>query len=78
MILPMNMVPILIILSAVVFVGIVTVMLRKTIKHDRAAIASDMDEPHEVETYKQIFKLNPIPIPMEMDQILYPSSGMVK
>ena len=55
MILPMNMVPILIILSAVVFVGIVTVMLRKTIKHDRAAIASDMDEPHEVETYKQQF-----------------------
>lgn len=51
----MNWMPIIIILSAVVFVGIVTVMLRKTIKHDRAAIASDMDEPHEVETYKQQF-----------------------
>lgn len=55
MILPMNMTPILIILSALVFIGIVTVMLRKTIKHDRAAIASDMDEPHEIETYKQQF-----------------------
>ncbi len=55
MIAPMNMVPILIILSALVFIGIVTVMIRKTIKHDRAAIASDMDEPHEIETYKQQF-----------------------
>lgn len=55
MILPMNMTPILIVLSALVFIGIVTVMLRKTIKHDRAAIASDMDEPHEIETYKQQF-----------------------
>lgn len=55
MILPMNMTPILIILSALVFIGIVTVMIRKTIKHDRAAIASDMDEPHEIETYKQQF-----------------------
>ena len=55
MIAPMNWVPIIIVVSAVVFIGIVTVMLRKTIKHDRAAIASDMDEPHEVETYKQQF-----------------------
>ena len=55
MIAPMNWMPIIIILSAVVFVGIVTVMLRKTIKHDRAAIAGDMDEPHEIETYKQQF-----------------------
>lgn len=52
---PVNMVPIIIVLSAVVFIGIVTVMLRKTIKHDRAAIASDMDEPHEIETYRQQF-----------------------
>ena len=51
----MNWEPILIILAAVVFVGIVTAMLRKTIKHDRAAIASDMDEPHEIQTYKEQF-----------------------
>jgi len=51
----MNMVPLLIIFSAVVFIGIVTVMLRKTIKHDREAIASDMDEPHEIERYRQQF-----------------------
>ena len=55
MMVAMNMVPILIILSSVVFIGIVTVMLRKTIKHDRAAIAADMDEPHEIETYRQQF-----------------------
>lgn len=51
----MNMTPILIILAAVVLVGIITFMLRKTIKHDRAAIAGDMDEPHEIETYRQQF-----------------------
>lgn len=51
----MNMTPVLIILAAVVLIGIITVMLRKTIKHDKAAIASDMDEPHEIETYRQQF-----------------------
>ena len=35
--------------------GIITVMLRKTIKHDRAAIAGDMEKPGDVETYRQQF-----------------------
>jgi hypothetical protein len=51
----MNMTPIIIILASVVLVGIITVMLRKTISHDREAIASDMDEPHEIETYRKQF-----------------------
>jgi hypothetical protein len=51
----MNMTPIIIILASVVLVGIITIMLRKTISHDRAAIASDMDEPHEIDTYRQQF-----------------------
>lgn len=51
----MNMTPILIIVAAVILVGIITVMLRKTIKHDRAAIAGDMAKPDDVETYRQQF-----------------------
>lgn len=51
----MNMTPILIILAAVVLIGIITVMLRKTIKHDRAAIADDMGAPDDVETYRKQF-----------------------
>lgn len=51
----MNMTPIIIILAAVVLVGIITVMLRKTIKHDRAAIANDMADPKDIETYRQQF-----------------------
>ena len=49
------MTPIIIILASIVLVGIITVMLRKTISHDREAIASDMDEPHEIETYRKQF-----------------------
>ena len=52
---PMDMTPILIIASAVVLVALITIALRKTIKHDRAAIKGDMDEPHEVEQYKKNF-----------------------
>jgi hypothetical protein len=51
----MNMVPILIILSAVVLVALIWAALRLTIRHDRAAIKADMDEPHEVETYREQF-----------------------
>lgn len=51
----MDMTPIIIIVAAVVLVGIITVMLRKTIKHDRAAIADDMSEPRDIETYREQF-----------------------
>jgi hypothetical protein len=51
----MNMTPILIILASVIVVGIITVMLRKTIKHDRAAIAGDMESPEDIETYREQF-----------------------
>lgn len=51
----MNLTPILIIVAAVVLVGIITVMLRKTITHDRAAITGDMDDPQDIETYRQQF-----------------------
>lgn len=52
----MDMVPILIVLAAVVFIGLVAVALRRTIRHDRAAIAADMDEPHEIQTYEQSWR----------------------
>jgi hypothetical protein len=51
----MNMTPIIIIIAAVVLVGIITVMLRKTIKHDRAAIADDMGGPEDIDTYRKQF-----------------------
>lgn len=44
---------ILIIASAVVLIGLITVALRLTIKRDRAAIHADMDEPHEIDAYKK-------------------------
>ncbi|MFM9033006.1 MAG: hypothetical protein ACKOQ4_01720 [Mycobacterium sp.] len=51
----MNMTPIIIIASAVVLVALITIALRKTIRHDRAAIQSDMDEPHEIQRYRDNF-----------------------
>jgi hypothetical protein len=52
----MDTVPLLIILTAVVLIGAITFALRKTIKHDRAAIRSDMDEAHEIQTYNEQFR----------------------
>ncbi len=52
---PMDIIPIIIIAAAVVLVALITIALRKTIRHDRAAIKGDMDEPHEVEQYKKNF-----------------------
>ena len=51
----MNMTPILIIASAVVLVALITIALRRTIRHDRAAIKGDMDEPHEIDAYRKNF-----------------------
>jgi hypothetical protein len=49
----MDTVPLLIIFSAVVLIGLIWAALRLTIKRDRETIKSDMDEPHEVEAYQK-------------------------
>lgn len=52
----MDFLPLIVIFSAVVIVGLITIALRRTIKHDRAAIKGDMDEPHEIETYNKAWR----------------------
>ena len=49
----MDTVPLLIIFSAVVLIGLIWAALRLTIKRDRETIKSDMDEQHEVEAYQK-------------------------
>lgn len=49
----MDALPLIVIFSALVVIGLIATALRLTIKHDRKAIASDMDEPHEIETYEK-------------------------
>lgn len=49
----MDVLAISIILSAVVIISLIWLALRVTIKRDRATIAADMDEPHEIETYEE-------------------------
>ncbi len=49
----MNMVPIIIILSALVLVVLISAALRVTIRRDRAAIKGDMDEQHEIDAYNE-------------------------
>ena len=49
----MDTVPLLIIFSAVVLIGLIWAALRLTIKRDRETIKSDMDEAHEVEAYQK-------------------------
>jgi hypothetical protein len=51
--LPVNSLPLIIIFSALVIIGLIWAALRLTIKRDRATIAADMDEPEEVETYNE-------------------------
>jgi hypothetical protein len=48
-----DMLPLAIIFSALVIIGLIWMALRVTIKRDRATIAADMDEPHEIETYEE-------------------------
>ena len=50
---PVDMLPLAIIFSALVIIGLIWMALRVTIKRDRATIAADMDEPHEIETYEE-------------------------
>ena len=52
----MNDLPIIIVVSAVVVIGLIWAALNLTIKRDREAIKSDMDGPHEVETYKKAWR----------------------
>lgn len=52
----MDMLPIIIIVSAVILVGLITTALRITIRRDRAAIKGDMDEPHEIDAYNQAWR----------------------
>ena len=48
-----NTLPLIIIFSAVVLVGLIWFALRITIRRDRETIQADMDEPHEIEAYKK-------------------------
>ena len=52
----MDALPLIIIFSALVVIGLIWTALRITIKRDRKTIASDMDEPHEIETYKKAWR----------------------
>jgi len=45
--------PILIILVATIIIGLIWLTMRSIIRRDRAMINEDMDEPHEIEAYKQ-------------------------
>lgn len=49
----MDTLPLIIIFSAVVLIGLIAAALRLTIRRDRAAIKADMDEPHEIEGYEK-------------------------
>jgi len=45
--------PILIILAAILIIGLIWLTMRSIIRRDRAMIREDMDEPHEIEAYKE-------------------------
>ena len=49
----MDSLPIIIIFTAVVLIGLIWAALRLTIRRDRATIQADMDEPHEIEAYNE-------------------------
>lgn len=44
--------PVLIILVAILIIGLIWLTMRSIIRRDRAMINEDMDEPHEIEAYK--------------------------
>jgi hypothetical protein len=54
--LPVNSLPLIIIFSALVIIGLIWAALRLTIKRDRATIAADMDEPEEIEAYNEAWR----------------------
>ena len=52
----MDYLPLIVIFTALVVIGLIWTALRLTIKRDRKTIASDMDEPHEIEAYKKAWR----------------------
>ncbi|MCX6482372.1 MAG: hypothetical protein NT146_03680 [Mycobacterium sp.] len=42
----------MIILVALIIIGLIWLTMRSIIRRDRAMINEDMDEPHEIEAYK--------------------------
>jgi len=48
--------PLIIIVSAVVIIGLIWAALNLTIKRDRETIKADMDDPHEIEAYKKAWR----------------------
>lgn len=52
----MDALPLIIIFSAVVIIGLIWTALRVTIRRDRATIKADMDEPEEIETYNETWR----------------------
>jgi hypothetical protein len=52
----MDALPLIIIFSAVVVIGLIWAALRMTIRHDKAVIKADMDEPEEIENYDKTWR----------------------
>lgn len=52
----MDYLPLIVIFTALVVIGLIWTALRLTIKRDRETIKSDMDEPHEIEAYKKAWR----------------------
>jgi len=48
--------PIIIVVSAVVVIGLIWLALRRTIQRDRATIKADMSAPEQVETYNETWR----------------------
>ena len=44
--------PVVIILVALIIIGLIWLTMRSITRRDRAMINEDMDEPHEIEAYK--------------------------
>ena len=54
--LPVDALPLIIIFSALVIIGLIWAALRVTIRRDRATIKADMDTPEEIETYNETWR----------------------
>jgi predicted nucleic acid-binding protein len=54
--LPVDALPLIVIISAVVVIGLIWLALRRTIQRDRATIKADMSEPDEIEIYNETWR----------------------
>lgn len=52
----MDSLPLIIIFSAVVIIGLIWANVRRTIQRDRATIKADMDAPEDIETYNETWR----------------------